>query len=73
MKHTPITLSPSDARKIVSLLGHLQGHLESAIESSLVPGTGQPNPHCAMDVKNVAADRKTWRECEDMVIVSGCL
>ena len=62
-----MNLSRTDKSTIVRLLGVLQDHLESAIESSLVPKTNEPMPEDATAIAEVARDRRTWRQAEDMI------
>lgn len=61
-----ITISNRNARLIVRMLGQLQEHLESAIETALVPCTGQP---MEQDKANVAADRRDWRRAETLIAI----
>jgi len=58
-------LTRHERRQPVRLLGLLQTHLESAIESSLVPGTGTGMPG---EDDNLAVDRKDWKLAEKWVV-----
>jgi hypothetical protein len=57
-------LSNTEARRTVKLLGVLQDNLESSIESSVHPDTNEPDPE---DAGHVAADRKLWRQAENLI------
>jgi len=59
-----LELSPAQSRECIRLLGELQDQLESAIESELVPGTGEP----MRGRKRLVADlRRQWKEAELVV------
>ena len=58
----------AERRQIVRLLGALRLHLESAIESSLLPATGEPDPNCEADVYNVAKDRRDLELAKELTI-----
>ena len=60
-------LTQRDTYRLISLLGLLQDHLESAIESSLVPGTNEPDPAEENSVLDVRRDRHTWKQAEAMI------
>ena len=66
MNLNAVQLTRRDAAALVRLLGELQTHLESAIESGLVPGETEPREQYGPDV---AADRRTWRRAEDLVML----
>ena len=67
MNRAARTITPRDRRQLINLLGLLQDHLESAIESSLVPGTNQPDPADEAAVLDVFRDRHTWKQAEVMI------
>lgn len=60
-------LTTRDRRAVIRLLGLLQEHLESAIESVIVPGTGEANPHDPEEVAGLAQDRRDWRTAETLI------
>jgi hypothetical protein len=60
-------LTTRDRRTIIRLLGLLQDHLESAIESVIVPGTGEADPDEPEDVAGLAQDRRDWRAAEILI------
>jgi hypothetical protein len=60
-------LTTRDRRTVIRLLGLLQDHLESAIESVIVPGTGEANPEEPEDVAGLIRDRRDWRIAETLI------
>lgn len=62
----PVRLSAAQGNLIVRLLGEYQTHLESAIECAVAVGEIQPRDE--EDRENVALDRRSWREAEDLLI-----
>jgi hypothetical protein len=61
------TITPREKRQLIQLLGLLQDHLESAIESTLVPGTNEPDPADEVTVSDVWRDRQVWKQAEGMI------
>jgi hypothetical protein len=71
MKRTPIRmvegerlLSPGDCRKLARLLGVLKVHLKSAIDSVIVPGTGEAMPG---DAAGVRIDRRDIAAADEFI------
>lgn len=61
------TLSPSDARTAIRLLGILQDNLESFIECHTLDGklTGREP---AWERREIARARRHWRTAEDLIL-----
>lgn len=56
-----------ERRQIVRLLWQFTFHVTSAIESNLVPGTGEPDPTCAVDTHNVYHDRRDLKLASELI------
>jgi hypothetical protein len=56
-----------EARQIVALLRELQTNLKCTIDSMIVPGTGEPDPRCPMECREVAVARKQLQHAEKLI------
>jgi hypothetical protein len=63
----PVVISTSQRRRIVWLLGQYQELVESMVDSLIVPGTNDANPHCADEVAVLAEARRNWQRAEKLV------